>query len=84
MGAVNFLFTFVIFLYCSFLVLPFLVLGIFSLVRYFRYRDQWNGEGRARQCKRDAIIFFAIAAVSLGFLVYITWGEWMPALNSYF
>ena len=84
MGAIDFLLHFITFLYCAFLVVPFLVLGVLSLTRYFRYRDQWNGAGRARQCRRDAILFLAIAAVSLGFFLYMTWGEWMPALKRYF
>ena len=84
MGAIDFLLWFLAFLYCAFLVVPFLVLGILSLIRYFRYRDQWNGADRARQCKRDAIVFFAIAAVSLGFFVYMTWNDWMSWGYQYF
>lgn len=80
MGAIEFLLYFLTFLYFAFLVVPFAVLGIFSLIRYFRYREAWNGEDRARQCKRDAIVFFTIAAVSLGFFVYMTWNDWMSVL----
>ena len=84
MGAVDFLLAFVTVLYCAFFVVPFLALGIFSLVRFFRYREQWNGEGRARQCGRDAIVFFAVAAVALGFFAYVTWNDWTSALGLYF
>lgn len=68
------LFALFVFLYVVFLLLPFVVLGIFSLLRYYRYRAQPRGEARARQCGRDAAIFFAIAFVSLlGFAAVLGW-----------
>lgn len=65
LGGIEVLFAFFVFLYVAFLLLPFLLLGIFSLVRYYRYRAQPRGEARARQCGRDAAVFFAITFVSL-------------------
>lgn len=65
MEGLEILFAFFVFLYVVFLLLPFVVLGIFSLVRYYRYRAQPRGEARARQCGRDAAVFFALAFASL-------------------
>lgn len=57
------------FLYIIFFILPFLFLGAFSVRRYYRYRDQWNGAPRAQQSRRDAIVFFSIGGVLLLFLL---------------
>lgn len=74
MEGLEMLFALFVFLYVVFLLLPFVVLGIFSLLRYYRYRAQPRGEARARQCGRDAAIFFAIAFVSLlGFAAVLGW-----------
>lgn len=62
------------FLYIVFLILPFVLLGAFSVKRYYRYRDLWNGAPRAQQSKRDAIVFFSISGVFLFFLLLILGG----------
>lgn len=65
---------FLAFLYIVIFVLPFLFLGAFSVKRYYRYRDVWNGAARAQQCKRDAIVFFSIGGVFLlFFLMMLGW-----------
>lgn len=58
------------FLMVIFLIAPFLILGAVSLRRYFLYRGQYGGEARALQCRRDAVIFFCIAAAGTALLLY--------------
>ncbi len=75
MNGLVMLLVFFVVLYIVFLLLPFITLGILSLIRYYRYREQLRGEARARQCGRDAAIFFALAFVSLlGLAAIIGWG----------
>lgn len=62
------------FLMVIFLIVPFLILGAVSLRRYFVYRGQQGGEARARQCQRDAVIFFCIAAAGTALLLYGLFG----------